>query len=127
MQSVLPLSSRNHLQLNPNSGRGALTVRWRAQEGFYVENVFTIQCMSYDDMLAVLEEGLQNRRTASHLMNERSSRSHSLLTVNVEGVSASDDSPEAHPIRRMGKMIFVDLAVRSTSGFNELSLQLKNS
>ena len=28
-----------------------------------MENVFALQCMSYDDMIAVLEEGLSNRRT----------------------------------------------------------------
>ena len=42
--------------LNPNSYR-PLLVRWSKNRGFYVENLFTIQCESIDDLMAVLDEG----------------------------------------------------------------------
>ncbi len=42
--------------LNPNSYR-PLLVRWSKHRGFYVENLFTIQCESIDDLMAVLDEG----------------------------------------------------------------------
>ncbi len=42
--------------LNPNSYR-PLLVRWSKNRGFYVENLFTVQCESIDDLMAVLDEG----------------------------------------------------------------------
>ena len=47
--------------LNANSGRGALAVRWRADRGFYVENLYVIECHSPEDLLATLEAGLRLR------------------------------------------------------------------
>ena len=41
-----------------------------------------------DDVLAVMSRGLANRAVAETKMNERSSRSHSVLTVVVDGRSA---------------------------------------
>lgn len=40
-----------------------------------------VECTNVDDMIAVLHEGMKNRKKGSHDMNERSSRSHSILTV----------------------------------------------
>lgn len=48
--------------------------------GFYVENLFLVDCEELDDLLAVLEEGMRNRSNGSHAMNENSSRSHTILT-----------------------------------------------
>ncbi len=42
--------------LNPNNNR-PLTVRWSKNRGFYVENLFTIECETVDDLMAVLDEG----------------------------------------------------------------------
>ena len=42
--------------LNP-SGRDSLPVRWSKDKGFYVENLFIVDCETLDDLLAVLEEG----------------------------------------------------------------------
>ena len=36
-----------------------LQVRWsKKQRGFFVENLFSIECYELDDLLAVLEEGI---------------------------------------------------------------------
>jgi hypothetical protein len=51
--------------------------------GFYVENLFLVDCTELDDLLAVLEEGMRNRSNGSHAMNEHSSRSHTILTGNA--------------------------------------------
>lgn len=48
--------------------------------GFYVENLFLVDCEELDDLVAVLEEGMRNRSNGSHAMNENSSRSHTILT-----------------------------------------------
>lgn len=42
--------------LNP-AYRSSLPVRWSKQRGFYVENLFVVECETADDLTAVLEEG----------------------------------------------------------------------
>ena len=44
--------------LNPSSARDSLPVRWSRDKGFYVENLFFVECDSVDDLTAVLEEGM---------------------------------------------------------------------
>jgi hypothetical protein len=41
--------------LNPTNT--SLPVRWTSEKGFYVENLFVVQCEVLDDTMAVLEEG----------------------------------------------------------------------
>ena len=40
--------------------RRYLQVRWSKNKGFYVENLFVVECESDDDLMAVLEEGRSN-------------------------------------------------------------------
>lgn len=88
--------------------------RWSADRGFFVENLFIVDCDSLDDCLAVLEEGrfyiylgLRNKTMGSHQMNEHSSRSHSVLTIYLEIQGIDQDNAPQH---RYGKVSFVDLA-----------------
>lgn len=55
-------------------------MQFHSSIGFYVENLFLVDCEELDDLLAVLEEGMRNRSNGSHAMNEHSSRSHTILT-----------------------------------------------
>ncbi|KAJ3072451.1 Kinesin- protein 12 [Podochytrium sp. JEL0797] len=86
---------------NPNA---SLPVRWTAERGFYVENTITVECQDLDDCMAVLEEGLKNRTTGAHRLNEYSSRSHSIMTVYI------DCEGEGGVVGKRGKISFVDLA-----------------
>lgn len=44
--------------LNPGISKKSLAVRWsKKTRGFFVENLFTVECEELDDLLAVLEEG----------------------------------------------------------------------
>jgi len=44
--------------LNPGTSRKPLAVRWsKKTRGFFVENLFTVECEELDDLLTVLEEG----------------------------------------------------------------------
>ena len=52
--------------------------------------------------------GLNNRTTASHRMNEHSSRSHSVMTIDLD--SEFTDPLDGRVIKRHGKISFVDLA-----------------
>lgn len=64
-----------------------------------------IDCSVLEDCLAVLEEGLKNRSTGSHKLNQHSSRSHSLMTVFVDSYDLETGS-----LKTSGKISFVDLA-----------------
>ena len=92
--------------LNLNSGN--LGLRWSKSRGFYVENLFVVECEDIQDMMAVLIEGMTNRVRASHAMNSESSRSHSLLTIHID--SEQEDPADGHTAVRYGKITFVDLA-----------------
>jgi hypothetical protein len=65
--------------LNPSSG--ILHCRWNSKSGFFVEDLLVVECTSQEDLIAVLHEGLRNRKSGSHELNKDSSRSHSILTV----------------------------------------------
>ncbi|KOX68474.1 Kinesin-like protein KIF12 [Melipona quadrifasciata] len=94
--------------LNPGTSRKPLMVRWsKKTRGFFVENLFTVECEELDDLLAVLEEGMRNRKVGSHNMNDHSSRSHSILTVSITSEQQMDNSVF---ISKQGKINFVDLA-----------------
>ena len=65
-----------------------------------------VECANVDDLVAVLHEGMKNRRTGSHELNKDSSRSHSILTVYI----ISESESQGQLIRKYGKISFVDLA-----------------
>ncbi|XP_015760237.1 PREDICTED: kinesin-like protein KIF12 [Acropora digitifera] len=96
--------------LNPSSARDSLPVRWSRSRGFYVENLFFVECDTIDDLTAVLEEGLSNRQVGSHMMNDHSSRSHSMLTVYIDTESSDPGDVSGYPIVKHGKLSLVDLA-----------------
>ncbi|GBO99153.1 Kinesin-like protein KIF12 [Eumeta japonica] len=75
--------------------------------GFFVENLFTVDCEELDDLLAVLEEGMRNRAVGSHAMNDHSSRSHTILTVHIISEQQTDGGVF---LSKHGKINFVDLA-----------------
>ncbi|XP_058963895.2 kinesin-like protein KIF12 isoform X2 [Pocillopora verrucosa] len=96
--------------LNPSSARDSLPVRWARDRGFYVENLFFVECDTVDDLSAVLEEGLRNRHVGSHLMNDHSSRSHTMLTVYIDIESKDPEDESGYPVIKHGKLSLVDLA-----------------
>ncbi|CAH1232327.1 KIF3A [Branchiostoma lanceolatum] len=94
--------------LNP-ADRPNLPVRWSKEQGFYVENLFCPEFENIDDIMAVLEEGMHNRHVGSHNLNEHSSRSHTMLTLNIDSEMADPDDASMY-ITKHGKICFVDLA-----------------
>lgn len=90
--------------LNPASG--ILHCRWNVQNGFFVEDLTVVECTSKEDLIAVLHEGIKNRKTGSHNLNTDSSRSHSILTVYL--ISETKNGDDIY--KKYGKISFVDLA-----------------
>ena len=71
-----------------------------------------------DELITILEEGELNRATASHLLNEHSSRSHAVLTIQVENETPNLSDPNDQ-VTKLGKLIFVDLAGKSKNKVNQ--------
>jgi hypothetical protein len=71
--------------INPTSAR-KLEIRGSQEEGFFVDNLFATYIETMDEILTILQEGELNRATAAHLLNEHSSRSHAILTIQVAHV-----------------------------------------
>lgn len=65
-----------------------------------------VDCTSQADLVAVLHEGMKNRKSGSHELNKDSSRSHSILTVYLISETVNDN----HIFKKYGKISFVDLA-----------------
>ncbi|CAF0865437.1 unnamed protein product [Adineta ricciae] len=97
-----------HDLINPAHTQG-LQIRGSVEDGFYVENLFQTYIETMDELLTILEEGELNRAMASHNLNDTSSRSHAMLSIQVEqDITESENSAEQ--MTRQGKLIFVDLA-----------------
>ncbi|XP_072044645.1 uncharacterized protein [Amphiura filiformis] len=94
--------------LNP-FGRDSLPVRWSKDKGFYVENLFVVDCETQDDILAVLEEGMSQRSIAHNNINEYSSRSHTIMALQID-LEMPDPDDENLYITKHGRLSFVDLA-----------------
>lgn len=65
--------------LEPNSQ--SLTLREDAKEGVYVENLHEVPITAADEILKLMEMGIQNRRVGETAMNRESSRSHSVFRL----------------------------------------------
>ena len=56
--------------LNPSPNKSYLQVRWSKNRGFYVENLFVMECETLDDLMAVLEEGKCREGHEGHVCGE---------------------------------------------------------
>ncbi|CCD16049.1 unnamed protein product, partial [Trypanosoma congolense IL3000] len=94
--------------LNPSSALATntgLKVRWRRDDSFSVENLYICECDSPDKMRRVFLSGAKAKEMDSHLMNQQSSRSHSIFTIHVE--RSDSEFPEKCV---QSQLIVVDLA-----------------
>ena len=88
----------------------ALDVRQGA-DGNVVPGLVSVTVTSTDQVVELMGRGAENRAVGSHDMNEHSSRSHSILTLNCVGTpkeSGSASSKELGPVK--SKLHLIDLA-----------------
>lgn len=76
--------------------------------GVFVKDLSTLIVKGVTDLQQVMEVGQRNRSTAATLMNNESSRSHSIFTITIETAETSSLDDKEHI--RVGKMNMVDLA-----------------
>ena len=89
-----------------------LLIREDPQRGFYVEGLQDFIVCNYHEAEALLNLGLENRAIAPTLMNSTSSRSHTMLTINIEqkGVSEKSKGNTKYARTVRSKLLMVDLA-----------------
>eukprot|EP00835_Amoeboradix_gromovi_P000104 NODE_4_length_55019_cov_0.425091.p6 type:complete len:596 gc:universal NODE_4_length_55019_cov_0.425091:52074-53861(+) len=81
---------------------GKLEIKEHPTSGIYVKDLTSVVVKSPEDMFKVIEQGSKNRSTGATLMNEHSSRSHSIFQIFIE----MEDNGKF----RSGKLSLVDLA-----------------
>ncbi|KAK2076682.1 hypothetical protein QBZ16_005442 [Prototheca wickerhamii] len=88
---------------NPTSN--SLSISATAPSGFNVPDAQQIEVRCAEDVLEVMALGSRNRAVAETRMNERSSRSHLVLTVIVEGrgVASEEQKSALNHARRVGR------------------------
>lgn len=68
-----------------------LQIREDIKKGAYVEALHQDTVTSFDETFKLLDKGIRNRHIGSTSMNEKSSRSHSVFTLQVESKEKHDD------------------------------------
>ncbi|KAK2948747.1 putative Kinesin heavy chain [Blattamonas nauphoetae] len=84
--------------------RTNLDIRESKEKGIYIDGVSERLCEDYPGFMKWLKIGEGNRKTASTGMNERSSRSHSVLMIRLEQKSFATESIKT------SRLYLVDLA-----------------
>nr|CCD17440.1 unnamed protein product [Trypanosoma congolense IL3000] len=87
-----------------------LRIRQHPTRGPYVENLSSVKVRSVEGVMYHLNVGMRERATAETRMNERSSRSHALLQLNITRVSVVREEGAVITNTRMCKVSLVDLA-----------------
>eukprot|EP00761_Pharyngomonas_kirbyi_P004160 gb/GECH01004164.1/.p1 GENE.gb/GECH01004164.1/~~gb/GECH01004164.1/.p1 ORF type:complete len:626 (+),score=145.46 gb/GECH01004164.1/:1-1878(+) len=96
------------LLVDPRRASSSRYEVYESQDGVEVPNLRVIDVTNPDHVLRILERGLQHRAETSTLMNEHSSRSHSIVTLEVQGKPKEGAPPGVHGSR--AKLRLVDLA-----------------
>jgi|TARA_B110000285_G_scaffold231603_1_gene300707 kinesin family protein 4/21/27 len=88
-EKIYDLLNKSHVKGVVADGPG-LKLKWSKNDVFSVENLYTFECKTVDDVMALYHFGIKNKVVASHNMNNSSSRSHSMLSLTVEQVEVSN-------------------------------------
>ena len=83
-----------------------LSIRESKQKGLYVESLSEWAVRSPNDIYALLERGSQSRAKANTHMNDVSSRSHAVFSIQVEQMENAQSGKSI----KVGKLNLVDLA-----------------
>eukprot|EP01062_Namystynia_karyoxenos_P022809 TRINITY_DN1876_c0_g1_i2.p1 TRINITY_DN1876_c0_g1~~TRINITY_DN1876_c0_g1_i2.p1 ORF type:complete len:1410 (+),score=564.77 TRINITY_DN1876_c0_g1_i2:73-4230(+) len=96
--------------LHPNTQAGKIQIREGGDGSIIMTGAHEEEVRTYEDMLGLLDVGTVARATGATMMNEASSRSHSILTVTVEQRCHDPKDPIAPDDFFVSKLHLVDLA-----------------
>jgi len=68
----------------PVGDPAGLKLKWNLFDVYTVENLFTFECTTYEQIMNLFHFGIRNKVIGSHKMNLSSSRSHTIFTVTLE-------------------------------------------
>ncbi|KAJ3734478.1 kinesin-domain-containing protein, partial [Lentinula guzmanii] len=85
-----------------------LPIRTNAKGETFVVGLTRVQIRSFEDWKNVFRAASQNRTTGATLLNRASSRSHAMLSIELEVITAP--TPETREMTYNGKINLVDLA-----------------
>jgi Kinesin motor domain len=105
--SYLEIYNEEIRDLLSSDPKKRLELREDANKGVYTKDLINEVVSDQVAINAVMERGQGNRTVGSTLMNQTSSRSHSIFTIVIE-MNAADESGKDHI--RVGKLNLVDLA-----------------
>lgn len=88
--------------LNPS--RDNLEIRESRYKGLWIEDVTEVYVSSFEDAVKTMRRGELNRTVAATAMNAHSSRSHSVLIINLHKTNSKTQ------VKTTSRMVFVDLA-----------------
>jgi len=100
-------TSSSFSERGPNSGQHSikgLTLKATRGSGSNVPDATQVEVHSADEVEDIMARGARNRAVAETKLNDRSSRSHQILTVMVEGLSVATHA------RTFGCLHLIDLA-----------------
>lgn len=75
--------------------------------GIYCQNLLEVTTTTAGQVFELLETGVKNRITSETLMNENSSRSHSIFTIRIH---SKENNPGGEDLIKTGQLNLVDLA-----------------
>ncbi len=82
-----------------------LHVREHKLQGFYVDKLTGVRCPTAKSCSRTIKSAVRQRKIGAHDMNARSSRSHLIITLYVDGKSVDGMGPSS-----FGRLAIVDLA-----------------
>ncbi len=85
-----------------------LKVREHKDLGIFIEGLSKYQCLNYNDVEAIIEKGNKNRSIASTLMNNTSSRAHTIVRIEIKQLNYDEMTQQTLEI--MSVINLVDLA-----------------
>ncbi|CAR24766.1 kinesin family protein [Lachancea thermotolerans CBS 6340] len=88
-------------------GANKCRIRERADKTTFVEGLQEFEVNSVDEILDYLRQGSERKTVGATLVNEQSSRSHTIFTINVE---QKENSPLGHVLERRSSIRLIDLA-----------------
>lgn len=106
--SYLEIYSEQVYDLISNTAHENLRVRQHPELGPYVEGLSQIMVEDHHEIRRLIEQGNTKRTTAATLMNNRSSRSHAILTIIFTQIIDEPDLGKSREI--VSKINLVDLA-----------------
>ncbi|KAF1779024.1 Kinesin-like protein [Phytophthora cactorum] len=90
--------------------KNRLELKETVDAGVFVKDLTSRQVAAAAEIDAVMQQGKKNRSVGATLMNQTSSRSHSMFTITVEALSTAPSEANGKPHICVGKLNLVDLA-----------------